>query len=456
MPRLLIVDDEPKLLRLLHGRFEEEGYSVLTAARTETAEPLLNGANIDLLITDVRLPGRSGIELLKAARAAMPDLQVIIISAYGTVAGAVEAMRLGAFDYVLKPFEMDALVLVAGRALDMSRLRQENTYLRSRDRQIGPGQRIIADSPCMREVLTLLERVAPTDTTVLIRGESGVGKERVAEAIHEHSRRRDGPFIRVNCPAIPKELVESELFGHVRGAFTGASESRKGRFEIANGGTLFLDEVGDLPLEQQGKLLCALETRKFSRVGSVEETHSDVRLLAATHRDLKSLVRNGAFRADLYYRLDVFPITVPPLRERSADLPGLVEELLRRLTVQLGRPKLQLEKRCFQKLERYPWPGNVRELRNVLERAAVLSQTDLIVNLPPLALLDDTEIDEDKGNLAEDLVPGLEEYKVRRLVDALVACGWKKKEAAERLGLSPRAMSYYIRRYDLEKYRQRT
>jgi DNA-binding NtrC family response regulator len=453
MARLLIVDDEAKLLRLLERLFLEDGHQVITASRAEDAERRLQQDDYDLLITDVRLPRRSGIELLQAARALQPDLQVVVISAFGTVSGAVEAMRLGAFDYLLKPFELEGLQLIVQRALQARRMERENRYLRAQ-LDGGAGRSLVATSPAMCEVLDLVERVAPTLSTALILGESGVGKELVAETIHALSPRSQRPLIRVNCPAIPRDLLESELFGHVRGAFTGAASSRAGKFELADGGTIFLDELGDLPLNQQGKLLGVLESRRFSRVGSGEEIEVDVRILAATNQDLEGLVQQGAFRADLYYRLAVLPIFVPPLRERREDLPGLLDELCARLAQRLGRPGLRVAPSALEGLETYVWPGNVRELRNLLERAAVLSTSDTIrsLDLPgggrlaPPAPLPSTEPN-------DGLNQEVEAYKRNRILAALEASGWVKKQAAVALGLSPRALSHYIQRYGLESER---
>jgi len=458
MARLLIVDDEVKLLRLLERLFTDHGHRVATATRAEDAERRLEQADFDLLITDVRLPRRSGIELLQAARALQPDLQVVVISAYGTVSGAVEAMRLGAFDYLLKPFELEGLRLIGERALHAQRMQRENLYLRN-EAAGGPGRTMVADSDAMRGVMQLVQRVAPTSTTVMVQGESGVGKELAAETIHALSARAERPLIRVNCPAIPKDLLESELFGHVRGAFTGADRSRAGKFELADGGTLFLDEIGDLPPTQQGKLLGVLETHRFCRVGSGEEIEVDVRILAATNRDLEQLVEQGAFRADLFYRLAVFPVVIPPLRERPGDLPGLAVELVQRLAQRLGRPALELCPTVLASLADYHWPGNVRELRNLLERAAVLSMDDCIrdVSLPRptgSAATALTPVDASLPQLAQgELNEAIEVFKSGHILEALQGAGWKKKHAAATLGISPRALSHYIKRYELEDLR---
>ena len=455
MTRVLVVDDEVKLLRLIEGLFADEGWTVSTATRAEEASRRLTSEDYDLLVTDVRLPQRSGIDLLREALEKQPDLPAIVITAYGTVSEAVDAMRIGAFHYLLKPFKMEGLRLLAQQAIRSGRLRRDMAYLRARDGVAAPGRTLAARSPAMQEVVHLIDRVRSTDTTVLILGESGVGKELVAETIHHGSTRQDRPLVRVNCPAIPRDLLESELYGHVRGAFTGANTSRAGAFAMADGGTIFLDEIGDLPFEQQGKLLHVLERQQFSRVGSSDELRVDVRILAATHRDLEAMVARGEFRLDLYHRLNVFPIRIQPLRERREDLPGLVEDLLHRIRQQLGRLALRVADDVQPVLEAYAWPGNVRELRNVLERAGVLTDTDVIeaqhipfeIRHPPCHL------DEEEPTEAGELNEAVEQYKVRIILAALRACGWKKKEAAARLGLSPRALSHYIQRHELERHR---
>ncbi len=455
MTRVLVVDDEVKLLRLIASLFEEEGWSVQTATRAEQAEEMLAGEAFDLLVTDVRLPRKSGIDLLRGALAVQTDLQAIVITAYGTVHEAVDAMRIGAFDYLLKPFEMDGLLLIARKALEAGRMKRDLAYMRSRQGAAVPGHTLVAESESMKEVLTLLRRVAQTDTTVLLLGESGVGKELAAETIHDRSQRAPRPMVRVNCPAIPRDLLESELFGHVKGAFTGASAPRKGKFEMADRSTLFLDEIGDLPLAQQGKLLHVLENQRFSRVGSSDESEVDVRILAATNRDLPAMVERGSFRADLYHRLNVFPVHIQPLRERAADLPGLLDELLVRLRHQMGRPQLDIDEEATDALQSYSWPGNVRELRNVLERAAVLAEGDRITrrDLPSelrgAAACPVCGEPEAEGGFNS----AVEGYKVQLILDALERHGWRKKDAAAELGLTPRALSHYIQRHGIDERR---
>jgi len=455
MTRVLVVDDEVKLLRLIELLFAEEGWAVRTATRAEAAAELLAREEYDLLVTDVRLPQRSGIDLLRDALDMQPDLQAIVITAYGTVGEAVDAMRIGAFDYLLKPFEMEGLRLIAQQAVRAGRARRDLAYLRSRDGVAAPGRTLVTGSPAMQEVAHLIDRVRRMDTSVLLLGESGVGKELVAETIHEGSPRQERPLVRVNCPAIPRDLLESELFGHVRGAFTGANAPRKGKFALADGGTIFLDEIGDLPAEQQGKLLHVLERRRFSRVGSSDEIEVDVRILAATNRDLEGMVELGEFRADLFHRLNVFPIRIPPLRERTEDLADLVDDLLVRLRTQLGLSSLRVSDGVLAALGAYPWPGNVRELRNVLERAAVLAEAGTIEtrHLPFEILHPPSCATCGDAREVADLNEAVEQYKVQAILAALRSCGWRKKEAAARLGLSPRALSHYIQRHDLERHR---
>ena len=449
MSRILVVDDETKLTRLIAAVLSDRGHTVDTASHAKEASGILASRRYDLMVTDVRLPRASGLDLLRDAHESQPDLAVIVMTAYGTVSGAVEAMRRGAFDYLQKPFELEALALLAERALESARLQRDNTTLRSE--AASRLHRLVALSPGMRRVTDQLERIAPTDTTVLILGESGVGKELVTRTLHEHSPRRERPMVRVNCPAIPRDLVESELFGHVRGAFTGASDHRAGLVAMAEGSTLFLDEVGDLPLEQQAKLLHVLEERTFSRVGTSEEITADVRVVAATNQDLEAAMRDGRFRADLYYRLAVVPIHVPPLRERREDLSGLVDELLDMLRDRLNRPRLRLAPEALAELQAYTWPGNVRELRNVLERAAVLSRT-------PELTADDLFLDPAKRTApllepGQDLASAVDAFKHRVLLQALREHGWRKGEAAESLGISARAMSHYVRRLELDRER---
>ncbi len=378
-PRILIVEDERAIRLALSGLLRREGYEVEQAERGGEAIERLGGEAFDLVLTDLALgAGASGMDVLRHSRELQPETPVVMITAHGNEKVAVEAMKLGADDYVPKPFDNDEIRMVVRRGLERTRLARENRLLRARvERDYGMGQLIGAGS-AMRRVFETIQKVAETDLTVLVRGESGTGKELVAQALHQHGSRRSRPFVAVNCAAISRELVESELFGHEKGAFTGADARRAGRFEAASGGTIFLDEIGDMPLETQAKVLRVLQERSFERVGGRAPIEVDVRVVAATHRDLEADVRSGRFREDLYYRLKVVEIQVPPLRERPEDVPALVERFLENLGERLGRPPKEVSSEALACLCRHPWPGNVRELRNVVEQAAVLASGENI------------------------------------------------------------------------------
>jgi two-component system response regulator AtoC len=371
--QILVVDDEPNLRRVLSAQLERDGYDVHTAEDGEQALQILKEHHLDLVITDLRMPKVDGMELLRRALELDDELPVVMITAHGTVDNAVEALKTGAFDYLTKPFdqaEVRAIVRKALRTRDLSAA--EATRPESDAREVA-RYGIIGASPSILELYAVLDRVADTPTTVLITGESGTGKELVARALHENSSRRDKPFIKVNCAAIPKDLMESELFGHERGAFTGAVGSKPGRFELASGGTLFLDEIGSIPVEMQVKLLRALQESEFERVGGVKTIRVDVRLVAATNSDLKREIAAGAFREDLYYRLNVVPIRLPSLRERATDIPLLVKHFIDKFNARLKKHVSGVEADTEAHLVSYPWPGNIRELENVIERAVLFS-----------------------------------------------------------------------------------
>ena len=373
--QVLIVDDEPNLRKILAAQLARDGYDVLTAEDGEVGLQMLRENHIDLVVTDLKMPKVDGMDLLRFALREDPDLPIVMITAHGTVDTAVEALKLGAFDYLTKPFDKDEVRQVVGKALRTRQLSEEDAaHLPKTSTRFG----IIGNSPGLVEIYNVLERVADTPTTILITGESGTGKELVARALHEHSSRRDRPFIKVNCAAIPKELIESELFGYERGAFTGAVSSKPGRFELANGGTLFLDEIGEIPVEMQVKLLRALQESEFERVGGVKTLRVDVRLVAATNRDLKRLIANGSFREDLFYRLNVVPLRLPALRERSADIPLLLEHFLTKFNERLKKSVTGCSEEAMTALRNYAWPGNIRELENVVERAVLFSDEKVI------------------------------------------------------------------------------
>ena len=378
--QVLIVDDEPNLRKILAAQLSRDGYDVLLAEDGEQGLSLLREHHIDLVVTDLKMPKVDGMTLLREALAEQPELPIVMITAHGTVDTAVEALKLGAFDYLTKPFDKDEVRAIVGKALKTRELAGEEpsaTVLppavsgEPPAKEEGTRFGIIGQSPGLTELYAVLERVADSPTTVLITGESGTGKELVARALHDHSSRRGKPFIKVNCAAIPKELIESELFGYERGAFTGAVTSKPGRFELANGGTLFLDEIGEIPVEMQVKLLRALQESEFERVGGIKTMRVDVRLVAATNRDLKKLISQSLFREDLFYRLNVVSIRLPALRERATDTPLLVEHFLKKFNERLKKSVTGIETEALDLLSAYTWPGNIRELENVMERSVL-------------------------------------------------------------------------------------
>ena len=441
-PTILIVEDEARMRRLLELSLGEEGYTTHSVENAEAGLKLIEHGPVDLVLTDLKLPGMSGLELLGAARRIRADLPVIVMTAYGTVESAVEAMKAGANDYVLKPFSLDEIKLVIRRALDVRRLHEENRDLREAlGRRYGlPG--IVALSPKMQEVLGLVERVAETNSTVLICGESGVGKDLIARAIHQCSRRSRGPFLKINSTAIPENLLESELFGYEKGAFTGAAASKPGKFELADGGTLFLDEIGDVPPPVQVKLLRVLQEREFERLGGTRTIKVDVRLVAATNRDLRAALEEGTFREDLYYRLNVVPINIPPLRDHKEDIPSLAELFLRKYAESSGKPIQGLSSAAMERLTRFHWPGNVRELENVIERAVVLSSGPM---LEPLDIIIDEPAH--KPTAAAAFLPEgmtLEQWEDEMIREAVRRANGNKSQAARLLGLSRNALRYRL------------
>ena len=374
--QLLVVDDEANLRRVLSAQLSRDGYEVHTAEDGEAGLAFLKEHHIDLVITDLRMPKVDGMDLLRAALRDDPSRPIVMITAHGTVDNAVEALKTGAFDYITKPFDQNEVRVIVKKAL---RTRDLASADATRDIPAAPVKGtadrfgIIGESPPIQEIYAILERVADTPTTVLISGESGTGKELIARALHENSSRRDRPFIKVNCAAIPKDLMESELFGYERGAFTGAVGSKPGRFELASGGTLFLDEIGDIPNEMQVKLLRVLQESEFERVGGIKTIRVDVRLVAATNRDLKREIAAGSFREDLFYRLNVVPIALPALRERRSDVPHLFSHFIAKFNARLKKSIEGIEPDAMERLTAHGWPGNIRELENVIERAVLFA-----------------------------------------------------------------------------------
>ncbi|OQB17260.1 MAG: Transcriptional regulatory protein ZraR [Deltaproteobacteria bacterium ADurb.Bin207] len=369
--QVLVVDDEANIRRVLSAQLAREGYEVHTAEDGERALAILREHHIDLVITDLRMPKMDGMALLRHAIEIDPDLPVVMLTAHGTVDNAVEALKTGAFDYITKPFDQTELRAIVAKGLRTRNLANAELGLDARAHVEGAKFGIIGDSKPLQEMYSVIERVADTPTTVLITGESGTGKELVARALHENSSRRDKPFIKVNCAAIPKDLMESELFGYERGAFTGAVNAKPGRFELASTGTLFLDEIGEIPIEMQVKLLRVLQESEFERVGGIKTIQVDVRLVASTNRDLKKEIAAGAFREDLFYRLNVVPIELPSLRHRREDIPLLTQHFIQKFNERLNKSVAGVEKESLELLRQYSWPGNIRELENVIERAVL-------------------------------------------------------------------------------------
>src|SRR5579863_7151527 len=442
-PSILIVEDEPKMRRLLELQLAEEGFCARTAADAEAGLKLLGDEPFDVVVTDFKLPGMSGLEFLHAVKRFNADLPVVMMTAFGTVESAVDAMKAGASDYVLKPFSLAELVLVIRKELASHELRRENRDLREALGRRYEYKNIVARSDKMQAVLALVERVAPTNSTVLIGGESGVGKDLVARAIHEHSQRAAGPFIKINSTAIPETLLESELFGYDKGAFSGATSAKPGKFEIADKGTLFLDEIGDVPPPTQVKLLRVLQDREFERLGGTKTVKVDVRLIAATNRDLREALEQGTFREDLYYRLNVVPIDIAPLRERKEDIPDLVNLFIARFNADSGKPVKSISPEAMQILVNHRWPGNVRELQNIIERACALTKRNV---------LDDGDIHLDvraskAANGATGFLPDgmtLEQWEDEMVKEALRRANGNKSQAARLLGLSRNALRYRL------------
>jgi two-component system NtrC family response regulator len=448
---LLLVDDEEKILKALGRALRDVGHEVIETTSPRDARRLLAERPFDLFLVDNVMPELGGLDLIREYVAATPEgerAQVLMMTAHATVESAIEAMKLGALDYLQKPFEIDELLVVVDRALDHHRLRTGYRYLRSeRDEQFD-HYGIIGRSRAMEEIVRRAERVADTKSTVLITGETGTGKELVARAIHDRSAQRDMPLIKVNCAAIPESLLESELFGHVRGAFTGATTTKKGKFALADGGTIFLDEIGTMPPSLQAKLLRVLQEREFEPLGAERSERVDVRVIAATNRDLRRMVAEGAFQGDLFYRLNVIPIELPPLRERREDIPALVEHFARKHAQRTGRRIDGIDDAALAALQQYDWPGNVRELENTIERAVVLS-TEPVITAAAVTLF---------GAPAPQSA-GLPSLKLRHNVEwteretirrALESTRGVKKEAAELMGISQRALSYYLGKYRID------
>ncbi|MEK7406173.1 MAG: sigma-54 dependent transcriptional regulator [Acidobacteriota bacterium] len=450
--RILVVDDDESLRRVVQVQLQQARYEVTTAADGQQALALLERSPQDLVISDLKMPGLCGIDLLKRIKADCPETIVIMMTAFGTVESAVEAMKLGAYDYLTKPVNADALRMVVGRALEHHRLIEEVQNLRSSlDRKYG-FENMIGRSSALLYTLDTAARAAQSDSTVLIRGETGTGKELLAKGIHFNSPRKNGPFVTINCGAIPRELLESELFGHVKGAFTGAVAHKKGRVEMADGGTVFLDEIGELPPELQVKLLRLIQEREIDKVGATAPIKVDVRILAATNRNLQAMVEDGAFREDLYYRLAVIPLELPPLRERPEDIPELVQHFFEKGRQKHGRAELALSPSLVPYFTSYRWPGNVRELENVIERVVVLARGDEITinDLPDFLRRERPALEA----LQLELPPhgiSLEAVEKELLLRALKKFDWNQTQAARYLDISRKTLIYRMEKYGLKE-----
>ena len=442
---LLVADDDPGLRESLERTLTREGYRVVLASDGRAALERVQAGGVDLIVTDLRMPGLTGLELLRAAKAIMPDVDVILLTAFGTVEEAVKAMKDGAYDFLTKPFRREQLIKLVDKALERRDLIEQNKALKKQLEDIRAKGQMIGASPAFRRMLTLIEQIADSSATILIQGESGAGKELVARTIHERSGRRAGPFVAVNCAALPETLLESELFGYEKGAFTGAAGRKEGRFELANGGTLFLDEVADLSLVTQPKILRVLQEGEFERLGGTRTLQVDVRIVTATNQDLAEMVKEKRFREDLYYRLNVITVRVPPLRERHEDIRVLAQHYLRVYSAKNGRKLDGFSNEALERLESYAWPGNVRELENLIERTVLLARKDRIdaedlpeevagVKRPP------------RDAILELVGTPLAEIEQRLLDETLRITGGNKTQAAKLLGIDVRTVARKLER----------
>jgi two-component system response regulator PilR (NtrC family) len=467
--RILIVDDEPSMREMLRIVLRRDGYEVHVANSGREAIEQLRGGNFDLLLSDIKMPDVSGVDVLRAAKEINREVVAFMMTAYASASTAVEAMRLGAVDYFTKPFSMDELRLKIRQHLESHRLKQENVLLKKALNTRYEFSNIIGRSEPMLEVFRMVETIAKTSSTVLITGESGTGKDLVARAIHYNSLRRERPFVALNCGGVPETLLESELFGHMRGAFTGADANKKGLMEVAEGGTVFLDEIGEMNTTMQVKLLRVLQDRRFRRLGGTEEVQADIRVIAATNQDLEKLVASGRFREDLFYRINVIPMHLPPLRERKEDIPLLAEHFLSKYAEQMKKPVRRVAQDALLLLQTYGWPGNVRELENVIERAVALEQTPAILpeSLPPQ--IRSPRADTACGGVPEtgaggrpsavlplpDLGEGFdleargEDFYRHYIALALERAGGVQVKAAEMLGMSFRSFRYYAKKFNI-------
>jgi DNA-binding NtrC family response regulator len=457
MSRILVADDHDALRRGLSLALGAAGHEVEEAANGNLAIEKLHENYFDVVVSDLKMGGSDGLDVLRTTKTLHPSTSVILMTAFGPVSTAVEAMKHGAFDYVQKPFEIEEMEVKVEKALELKRLRHELDYLRHEQQESYDFERIVGGSEPLQRVLSVVKKVAKSNSTVLIRGETGTGKELIAGAIHHNSLRAARNFVKVNCAALQENLLESELFGHEKGAFTGADRQRIGRFEQADGGSLFLDEIGDMSASTQAKILRVLQEHEFERLGGTRTIKVDVRLIAATNRDLPSMVAAGQFREDLYYRLNVVTIDMPPLRERKEDILPLAMWFVRRFASELKKKLDGLDNEAQKMLIRYNWPGNIRELENAIERAALLAE-DAMIKAEDLRLGDFSSGSKGDSSSVVKIPPtgiALEEIERQALLEALKMSNWVQKDAAELLDISPRVMNYKIKTLNIEMPRRR-
>ena len=452
IPTILLVEDDTSLRRIMQLRLEGGPYAVTCASSAEEALIALERQPFQLVVSDLMMPGQSGLDLLRRVKADYPETPVILLTAYGSVESAVEAMKCGALDYLTKPVEQTDLLMTVARALETQQLREEVKTLRSSVSAKYGFENILGRSPNLLYVLDVAGRAAQSEATVLINGETGTGKELLAKAIHFNSPRRHRPFVAINCGAIPRELLESELFGHVKGSFTGAIAHKKGRIETADGGTLFLDEIGEMPGELQVKLLRVIQEREIEKLGATEPLRVDVRVVAATHRNLAVMIEDGTFREDLYYRLAVIPLELPPLRERSCDIPDLVNFFFDRARQRVNRPGLVMPQTLMPYFVGYRWPGNIREVENIMERITVLARANeiSIADLPPQI----AAVGASPSAMQLDLPStgiSLENVEKELILKALEKCDWNQTHAAKYLDISRKTLIYRMEKHGLAR-----
>ena len=450
---ILIIDDEDAQRNVLKGYLEKKGYKIFSASSGTDGIKTVQNNLVDIVLSDFKMPDKTGLEVLEEVKKINPEISFVILTAFGTIENAVKAMRLGAFDYISKPVDLDELDLMIERIIENKNLRSEIQILKNQLKEKFKIDSFISQSPKMEEVLSVGARAADSKATILITGESGTGKEVLAKSIHYVSPRKDKPFIAVNIPALPETLLESELFGHEKGAFTGAEKAKKGRFELADGGTIFLDEIGDTPINLQVKLLRVLQEHQIERLGSTENINIDVRIIAATHQNLEEKIKDGSFREDLFYRLNIVSLHIPPLRERKEDVLPLIDHFVDKYAKENGKQKLSLSKEVVDLLIKYNFPGNVRELENIIERAVVLSRADLITvnDLPNVVkgFKGEKEIlVDEEGSLIEQV----EALEKKLIYDALSKSNGNQSHAGRILGLTERNLRYKMQKYEIKKF----